>query len=159
MICHRCLRLRLSSSPLLPLNRLPYSTARSPSPATSTSAAQPFSTPFTPSPYLSTSPTSPTKSTKSSSSSLQPSVSALKAGTPLKGLSFEKNRETPLAREDSEYPEWLWGLLDKGKMEGEGSAGGGGDAFFEKDLYFLRANIHIPTTQRNQRNSAVSPGV
>ena len=133
MICTRCLRLRLlptSSS----TSRLTYSTSTSrtpPPPATSTSAAQPFSTPFTPSPYPANSPTHPPKhapsSIKSSVQQQQP-VSSLKAGTVLKGLGFEKNKEPPVAREDWEYPDWLWGLLGQGKEEG-GKGGGGGDAF------------------------------
>ncbi|KAI4193521.1 MAG: hypothetical protein LQ350_008272, partial [Teloschistes chrysophthalmus] len=61
----------------------------------------------------------------------------MKAGTPLKGLNFVKGKEMPLAREDGEYPDWLWGLLEAGKFgvvagKGAGSgggAGGGGDLF------------------------------
>lgn len=133
MICTRCLRLRLRlhlSSPLL--HRLPYSTTRSPPPATSTSAAQPFSTPFTPSPYPSSSPTHPSKSPPQQQQQQQQPQSSLKAGTPLKGLALEKNKEPPVAREDGEYPVWLWRLLGKGEGEGGGmEAGGkgGGDAF------------------------------
>ena len=36
----------------------------------------------------------------------------------------------PVAREDGEYPGWLWGLLGKGEgTEGEVEGKGGGDAF------------------------------
>lgn len=43
------------------------------------------------------------------------------AGTTLKGLNYFKNKPDPVAMEDSEYPEWLWTLLDerKGKVEGQ----------------------------------------
>ena len=137
MICTRCLRLRLrlSSPPLS--HRLPYSTTRSPPPATSTSAAQPFSTPFTPSPYPSTSPTHPPRSPPQQQQRQEPQ-SSLKAGTPLKGLALEKNKEVPVAREDGEYPAWLWGLLGKREgTEGEVEGKGGGDAFCGFLSFFL----------------------
>ena len=38
-----------------------------------------------------------------------------------------KGEEGPVAKEDSEYPDWLWGLLDGKKNESEG--GTAGDAF------------------------------
>ena len=37
--------------------------------------------------------------------------SSCPAGTPLKGLAYLKNSEPPLAKEDHEYPSWLWSLL------------------------------------------------
>ncbi|KAL8933354.1 MAG: hypothetical protein Q9216_006408 [Gyalolechia sp. 2 TL-2023] len=127
MICHRCLRLesRLSQSlttttTVSPPRRF-YATHQSPPAATSTSAAQPFSTPFTPSPSRSTDPTS----TPSQPSPPTPK-SSLRAGTPLKGLAFLKNKEPPVAREDDEYPGWLWGLLDQGKFGAQGAEEGGG---------------------------------
>ena len=37
-----------------------------------------------------------------------------------------------MAKEDDEYPEWLWGLLgDKGTKGGKGDGGEGGDEFGE----------------------------
>ena len=37
-----------------------------------------------------------------------------------------------MAKEDGEYPEWLWGLLgDKGTKGGMGDGGEGGDEFGE----------------------------
>ena len=54
----------------------------------------------------------------------------MKAGTVLKGLGYIRGQEPPVAKEDGEYPEWLWGLLDE--MKGEGGKGEGeGDAFGE----------------------------
>ncbi|KAF2875021.1 mitochondrial ribosomal protein L37-domain-containing protein [Massariosphaeria phaeospora] len=87
--------------------------------ATSTSAAQPFSAPLTPSakkqaPVSSTKPTPLVKS-------------SVPAGTPLKGLNFLKNQTDPVALEDSEYPTWLWTILEK--QESKAEAGGAGDLF------------------------------
>ena len=43
-----------------------------------------------------------------------------------------KGKEAPVAKEDEEYPEWLWGLLgDKGTKGGMGDGGEGGDEFGE----------------------------
>ncbi|OJJ48208.1 hypothetical protein ASPZODRAFT_165122 [Penicilliopsis zonata CBS 506.65] len=39
-------------------------------------------------------------------------VSICPAGTKLNGLNYFKNKPDVLALEDSEYPEWLWELLD-----------------------------------------------
>ncbi len=47
----------------------------------------------------------------------------MKAGTLLRGLGYIKGKDGPVAREDHEYPEWLWGLLDKNeKASGVGDA-------------------------------------
>ena len=113
MICERCIH-RLS---LLPINPSPIIRSFSsslrrkypsdPPPATSTSAAQLFSTPFTPSPSK-----TPTLQPGSTSKPQEPAtISKVPAGTPLKGLGYIKGQEAPLAKEDSEYPSWLWGLL------------------------------------------------
>ncbi|KAI5953097.1 MRPL37 [Candida margitis] len=40
-----------------------------------------------------------------------PVVSSCKAGTPLNLKIFKKGDE-PVAKEDSEYPEWLWTMID-----------------------------------------------
>ncbi|EEB06656.1 ribosomal protein subunit L37 [Schizosaccharomyces japonicus yFS275] len=37
------------------------------------------------------------------------------AGTIMKGLSIHKNEPDPVAKEDNEYPDWLWTLLDETK--------------------------------------------
>ena len=58
------------------------------------------------------------------------------AGAPLRGLGYIKGQEAPLARDDDEYPSWLWGLLSKGKEENE-SSGSMGDAFGEHIIYSL----------------------
>ncbi|KAI8460423.1 mitochondrial ribosomal protein L37-domain-containing protein, partial [Phakopsora pachyrhizi] len=39
-------------------------------------------------------------------------VSSIKAGTPLKGLGYIKGVGDPIAKEDHEYPDWLWSLAE-----------------------------------------------
>jgi hypothetical protein len=46
-------------------------------------------------------------------------MSSVPAGTPLKGLNFIKGKNDPVAMEDSEYPEWLWRILEDKKAEDE----------------------------------------
>lgn len=93
--------------------------------ATSTSAAQPFSIPLTPAaPKIAVKP----KITV---------VSGTMAGTPLKNINYLKGKSDPVALEDSEYPEWLWSLLDKKTtvdgLEGEEV----GDLYCEPSLIYL----------------------
>ncbi|ODV58428.1 mitochondrial 54S ribosomal protein mL54 ASCRUDRAFT_120861 [Ascoidea rubescens DSM 1968] len=40
-------------------------------------------------------------------------VSYCKAGTPLNLKVYKKASSEPIAKEDSEYPDWLWKLLDQ----------------------------------------------
>ena len=131
MICQRCaLRLssRISIRPSFASRSFSTGSALAnpsdPPPATSTSAAQPFSTPFTPSPSK-TPGIPPGASIKSKTAGV---TSSVPAGTPLKGLSYVKGQEAPLAKEDGEYPDWLWGLVGKGKEGNEGEETMG-DAF------------------------------
>lgn len=126
MICQRCnYRLSLLSANRTSARTFSRSSVRAsssdPPPATSTSAAQPFSTPFTPSP--SKTPAIPSGS--SSKTQTLAVVSSVPAGTLLKGLGYIKGQEAPLAREDGEYPNWLWGLLGSGSTveEAEGAVG------------------------------------
>ncbi|KAG1473783.1 hypothetical protein G6F56_000749 [Rhizopus delemar] len=44
-------------------------------------------------------------------------VSSAPKGTVLKGIQFLKDKPEPIALDDSEYPEWLWNLLDEKKMK------------------------------------------
>lgn len=46
-------------------------------------------------------------------------------GTPLRGLNYTKNGPNLVAMDDSEYPSWLWKLVDDG---GKGGMAGGDDA-------------------------------
>lgn len=138
MICQRCTqRLTVRSvSRSVALGSVSTTStlanASNPPPATSTSAAQPFSTPFTPSPSK-----TPTISPNTSSKPHAPVVqSSVLAGTPLKGLGYTKGQEPPLAKEDHEYPTWLWGLLEK-ESKGVEAEGEAGDAFGEFTLLTL----------------------
>ncbi|OAX80012.1 hypothetical protein ACJ72_05664 [Emergomyces africanus] len=45
------------------------------------------------------------------------------AGTKLKGLNYLKNKPEVFALEDSEYPDWLWGLLDEAKAKSKADGG------------------------------------
>jgi Mitochondrial ribosomal protein L37 len=137
MICQRCLRRSLRSiepsarqfsssarrraQGVAPTPRPqvdgPLTTADTP-PATSTSAAQPFSVP------LSASPTGHGLPSKPKASPLPTVVSSVAAGTPLKGLNFMKGKEDPVAMEDHEYPDWLWRVLERKKVGGEEAVDG-----------------------------------
>ena len=115
--CFHCLRSSITATRSVHTSsrlRLP----ENPPAATSTSAAQPFSTPTTPAPSQ-TSDIPPTTDsfTDTPSASTSPArqrvKSSLTAGAPLRGLDYLKNKDPPLAREDDQYPDWLWTLLDK----------------------------------------------
>ncbi|KAK4635644.1 hypothetical protein CLAFUW4_00239 [Fulvia fulva] len=94
--------------------------------ATSTSAAQPFSTPLTPAPENLDLPTN--KDVDKSKKPLQ-IQSSVPAGTVLKGLNFMKNKQDPVALEDSEYPPWLWTVLNKSGAESGSGLDAEGDLF------------------------------
>ena len=137
MICQRCSRPLLKCYLIPPTLRalstpIAQSNPGSPPPATSTSAAQPFSTPFTPSP--SKTPGIPPKDQLGQSKSVP--RSSVPAGAPLRGLGYIKGQDAPLAREDDEYPSWLWGLLNTGKEDSD-SSGPMGDAFGEYIVHSL----------------------
>ncbi|KAL9103521.1 MAG: hypothetical protein Q9163_001439 [Psora crenata] len=124
MLCRRCAHfgswVSTRSLSTLPAFLAPLNTT----PATSTSAAQPFSTPFTPTPAK-----DPSIPTSKSSFHPAPPKSSLPAGAPLRGLGYIKGEESPTAREDHEYPDWLWGLLDESKSKKGESGENEGDAF------------------------------
>ena len=89
----------------------------SPPAAISTSVAQPFSSRDTLSPQTLGTPPTPQP--------LQPPrpTSCVSAGTPLRGLNYFKNKDDPIALEDNEYPDWLWGLLSEKKNTEAGEEG------------------------------------
>lgn len=141
MNCTRCLRTAIQRPIALPFRRNittspplaataaprqgnPNSSAHTPSAATSTGAAQPFSTPLSPSP-------SAAELQAPSAEKQAPTVkSSVAAGTPLKGLNFVKGKNDPVALEDGEYPAWLWGILKKkGGESADGAASVEGDLF------------------------------
>ncbi|KAF9892839.1 hypothetical protein FE257_000428 [Aspergillus nanangensis] len=70
--------------------------------------SQPLSTPE--GVHTTAHPAKPTKPVELPSSSCV-------AGTKLQGLNYFKNKPDLLALEDSEYPEWLWSLLDNAKKQ------------------------------------------
>ena len=84
--------------------------------ATSTSAAQPFSAGTIPGIEPEAIRTHAKKERVKSS---------VPAGTVLKGLSFLKGAQDPVALEDEAYPEWLWSALERksGGDEGEDKEG------------------------------------
>ena len=156
MICRTCQR----ASHFLPTRRLLYTTrpslnathissASQPTPnappaATSSSAAQPFSAPLTPSPT----PSIEKAAAKAVEKKATPLVkSSVPAGTPLKGLNFEKAKSDPVALADDEYPAWLWTILKR--QEGESEVGGLGDLF-------CTCSIVIPTQQFPPDNSPMA---
>ncbi|SCZ96849.1 BZ3500_MvSof-1268-A1-R1_Chr4-1g06782 [Microbotryum saponariae] len=57
------------------------------------------------------SPATPTPAAAAGTASL----SSCPAGTVLPGLNFSKTGSDPIAKEDSEYPSWLWTLLSPRK--------------------------------------------
>lgn len=127
MICSRCMLRALRSQPRQRIRQFTSTARRNeaqqsmtehqaikslPRTATSTSAAQPFSTPPS---------ASPTAHGIDAKPKPQPPMvmSSVPAGTPLKGLNFIKGKTDPVAMEDSEYPEWLWRILEDKKVEEE----------------------------------------
>lgn len=73
--------------------------------------------------------------------------SSCPAGTVL-NLKVRKNGEEPVALEDSEYPEWLWGMLDKKKMD---------EDLKEQDLMkWRRRKLRKENTKRINSNNFLS---
>lgn len=143
MICRTCLRAArlpsastrrfLSSSPAL-TNATPISSSAQPTPrqgtstsphpppaATSSAAAQPFSAPLTPAPPAALAKQAARAADKKASPLVKSSVPA---GTPLKGLNFEKNKQDPVALADDEYPSWLWTILQRQEDKADSAAMG-----------------------------------
>ena len=153
LICQRWIRLLSRPFPHSTPLRTLTTTSRllhpeSPPPATSTSAAQPFSTPFTPSPAKTPGiPSSPSTTPKSGNKGSARPPSSVPAGTPLRGLGYIKGQEGPVAKEDSEYPDWLWGLLDGKRNESE--QGTAGDAFGKLDHSIAKRGLdgRVTTTK------------
>jgi hypothetical protein len=55
------------------------------------------------------------------SKTLGDSKSSIAAGTKLFNINYFKNKADPVALEDSEYPAWLWTVLDSGKKNTKGA--------------------------------------
>ncbi|GFF54636.1 hypothetical protein IFM61392_00873 [Aspergillus lentulus] len=74
--------------------------------------SQPLSTPEE-SVHVDVNPEKPAPATVKAAAERTPSIAP--AGTKLNGLNYFKNKPDVFALEDSEYPDWLWGLLEDGK--------------------------------------------
>ncbi|KAI5272637.1 hypothetical protein E4T47_04090 [Aureobasidium subglaciale] len=164
MICNRCLRTAVQRPLALPFRRALTTTSplraetaprqgnassHTPSAATSTGAAQPFSTPLTPS------PSAAELQAPSASEKAAPTVkSSVTAGTPLKGLNFIKGKNDPVALEDSEYPSWLWGILRKKSGESAGAA----DASVEGDLFSKSKKQRRVAAKALRKQQLLNPG-
>lgn len=66
-----------------------------------------------------------------------PPISIVPEGGVLKGLNYLKGREDPVALAEAEYPEWLWGCLEKKVEEGESFEGDEFCRFLFSYLSFL----------------------
>ncbi|KAI8370524.1 mitochondrial ribosomal protein L37-domain-containing protein [Radiomyces spectabilis] len=58
-----------------------------------------------------------TEAKPATSSSPARKESSVPKGTVLKGINFLKDGKDPVALDDSEYPDWLWDLLDAKKQK------------------------------------------
>ena len=58
--------------------------------------------------------------------SLQTTPSSCQVGTVLKGLSYLKGVPDPVAKEDDEYPDWLWSILAAKNAGADGVVGKSG---------------------------------
>ncbi|KAI6801778.1 hypothetical protein KC332_g12205 [Hortaea werneckii] len=165
MICQRCLKhLGRTRNAVPSSHRAWYSTlvtaqtttATNPRPdgkpaaTTQAGTAQPFSTPLTPKP--SREGNLPMQRNQSKAAAKLP-VSSVPAGTPLKGLTFEKNKQDPVAKEDAEYPAWLWTALAR-KEEAAASASGG---FNEGDLFAKSKRVRQRAAKALRRQQALNP--
>ncbi|KAH7076448.1 mitochondrial ribosomal protein L37-domain-containing protein [Paraphoma chrysanthemicola] len=116
--------------------------------ATSTGAAQPLSEPLTPAP-------SPELKGQASEAAKKKAAalvrSSIPAGTPLKGLNFEKNKQDPVALPDDEYPEWLWTILQRQEKTSEGAGQG--------DLFSKSKKQRRVAAKRLRKEQAMNPGM
>ena len=128
-ICHTCLR-RLTLNQAFS-SRLARSTIRR---FTGTGqSAEPVSTAAVgkeqgEAPVVSSS-TSATSNATSAPKDDETAKSCIPAGTALRGMAFMKNKQPPVALEDDEYPEWLWGLLKTQKGGEDGATDAEGDIY------------------------------
>ncbi|GAN10568.1 conserved hypothetical protein [Mucor ambiguus] len=62
-------------------------------------------------------PTTPASTPSTTTATTQRKPSSAPKGTVLKGIQYLKDKQDPVALDDSEYPEWLWDLLDEKKQK------------------------------------------
>ena len=137
--CRRALLQRISSSARFASRTPPLQTSRNAATVSGTSNAAstqpPESTPLSDTtPAALSSPASgatqplstphilTTKTTSTSGAKQTKLRGSLTGGTVLHGVSFLKSRATVHAKEDDEYPPWLWTLLDSKNAGGETKA-------------------------------------
>ncbi|KAH8733111.1 mitochondrial ribosomal protein L37-domain-containing protein [Phaeosphaeriaceae sp. PMI808] len=156
MICHNCLRAASRARICIPTiktsqaqrylgtsSRLSNATQ---TPATSTSTVQSISTPLTPAPSPDLEKQTAEASKKKVASLVRSSIAA---GTPLKGLNFEKSKSDPIALADDEYPPWLWTLLSRQEKTAEGAGQG--------DLFSKSKKQRRLAAKRLRREQAMNP--
>ncbi|KAF1932123.1 uncharacterized protein M421DRAFT_416850 [Didymella exigua CBS 183.55] len=148
MLCRTCLwAARLPSAPTrrflsTSAPRLASAPAPSPSPSTPAPSTQPFSA---------TAALSKAAKTAEKADKKSPLVrSSVAAGTPLRGLNFEKNKTDPVARADDEYPDWLWTLLSR-------QEGAGGDVGAVGDLFSKSKKQRRLAAKRLRKEQALNP--
>ncbi|PGH09627.1 hypothetical protein AJ80_07656 [Polytolypa hystricis UAMH7299] len=115
MLCQRC-RTHLLSR--LPSQHTPSLRSKCPSFISSTRRFYSAPAPAHPSKAMPAIeiPNTATPGTASETGKLAAMLSSVPAGTPLKGLNYMKSKPDIVAKEDTEYPDWLWTLVggDKG---------------------------------------------
>lgn len=92
-------------------------------------------------------------------SSAAKAISSVPAGTRLAGLNYFKNKPEIVAMEDSEYPEWLWGLLEDPNVKATKS--GPGQAEIAGTRIFLQTKLRelcliltmVPTYSNEQKTT------
>lgn len=76
----------------------------------------------------------------------------------LKGLGYVKGQDAPIAKEDSEYPAWLWGLLSekRGKVEAkEGEEGEEGDFYCASPSHPIPSENPVDSTRLTTPHSQI----
>jgi large subunit ribosomal protein L54 len=145
MICRNCLRAasRARTSIAQPQRFLTTSSrlanATPPPSTTATTSAQPLSDPLTPAAPGSLKAAASEAAKKKATPLVKSSIAA---GTPLKGLNFEKNKQDPVALPDDEYPEWLWTILQRQEKTAEGA--GMGDLFCMYPHHLFHITLPLP---------------
>ncbi|KAG9243060.1 mitochondrial ribosomal protein L37-domain-containing protein [Calycina marina] len=130
MICRTCLR--LSSS-------FRATTSQSRTFSTSLLCSSPTITPATQSPSTATQPAFSTPISNppnyngvyakpKARPAVELPISIVAAGEALTGINYVKSKPDPIALEESEYPEWLWRVLEAKSVD-EGADEGAGDEF------------------------------
>lgn len=122
MLCTRCLRGAITRRQVPALRQFSTSIAiRAAEPKLSTPTTQPGEAP------------APTATARS----------ICPAGTSLGGLNYTKGREDPLAKNDEEYPEWLWSCLDVMKKSADGTSEEIGDEFCTLHCWPVFPDSHL----------------